>query len=41
MFHKYSDNVPHTLTLITTEFGKRIGGYSHFSWNCSADSAYV
>ena len=31
-FHKKCDNVEDTLTLIQTEFGKVIGGYTHKAW---------
>ena len=34
-FHKLCDDNTHTLTLIETEFGKIIGGYSPLSWNSS------
>ncbi len=32
-FHKKCDNIEHTLTLVRTEFGKTIGGYSKYKWN--------
>ena len=31
-FHQKCDNKADTLTLIRTEFGKTIGGYSHYEW---------
>lgn len=34
-FHKCCDNVTQTLTLIKTEYGKVIGGYTPLSWNSS------
>ena len=41
-FHKCCDSIPNTLTLIRTEFGKIIGGFSPNPWksdgSTSADS---
>jgi hypothetical protein len=34
-FHLYCDNVPHTLTLIRTEFNRTIAGYTPLTWNSS------
>ena len=31
-FHKMCDNVPNTLVLVETEFGKVIGGFSTSPW---------
>lgn len=31
-FHKKCDNIPDTLTIIQTEFGKIIGGYTPLIW---------
>lgn len=31
-FHKTCDNVPNTLLLIETEFGRVIGGFSSLTW---------
>jgi hypothetical protein len=32
-FHEKCDDVEDTLTLVRTEFGKAIGGFSHYKWN--------
>jgi hypothetical protein len=34
-FHKVCDEIPHTLTIIETEYGKVIGGYTPLPWNSS------
>lgn len=34
-FHKKCDNIPQTITLIETEYGKVIGGYTPLAWNSS------
>ena len=34
-FHEKCDNKRDTLTLVRTEFGKTIGGYSHYPWDSS------
>lgn len=34
-FHELCDGVSHTLTLLKTEFGKTLGGYTPLSWNSS------
>ena len=39
-FHKKCDNIADTLTLVKTEFGKVIGGFSHYAWN-AAKQKYV
>lgn len=31
-FHQFCDGVPHTLTIIATEFGKTIAGYTPLTW---------
>ena len=31
-WHEKCDHIPHTLTIIETEFGKVIGGYTSFNW---------
>ena len=33
IFHKKCDNIADTFTLVKTEFGKIIGGYTHYKWN--------
>ena len=40
-FHKYCDNTSDTLTLVTTEFGKTIAGFTHYAWNEVANTNYV
>lgn len=32
-FHHKCDNIEDTLTLVKTEFGKIIAGYTHYPWN--------
>ena len=39
-FHQYCDNKNDTLVLIRTEFGKTIGGYTHYPW-ISSNGEYV
>ena len=34
-FHEKCDNKRDTLTLVRTEFGRTIGGYSHYPWQSS------
>jgi hypothetical protein len=34
-FHKKCDNIPDTFTLVETEYGKIIGGYTPLCWNSS------
>ena len=31
-FHEKCDNQEDTLVLVRTEFGKTIGGYTHYPW---------
>ena len=40
-FHQKCDNKKDTLTLIRTEFGKTIGGYSHYEWNSNFGGNWV
>ena len=35
-FHYFCDNTPHTFTLIKTEFGNVIAGYTPLAWNSSS-----
>ena len=37
-FHDMCDNIPHTLTLVRTEFKKTIAGYTPLMWNQNTDS---
>jgi hypothetical protein len=39
-FHEHCDGTEDTLTLVRTEFGKTIAGYSHYKWN-AANSNWV
>jgi hypothetical protein len=32
-FHNRCDNIPHTLTLVENEYGKKLGGYTPLVWN--------
>ncbi len=32
-FHEKCDNIPHTLTLCETVYGKVIGGFTHLAWD--------
>ena len=32
-FHEHCDNIENTLTLIRTEFGMTIGGFTRYKWN--------
>jgi hypothetical protein len=32
-FHDHCDKIHDTFILARTEFGKTIGGYSHYMWN--------
>ncbi len=38
-FHQKCDNIPNTLTLVRTEFGKTIAGFTKYTWN--SVNAYV
>ena len=40
-WHEKCDHIPHTLTIIETEFGKVIGGYTSFSWYKDTTNHYV
>ena len=40
-FHKKCDNIEHTLTLIRTEFGRTIAGYTPLKWNQVASGNYA
>ena len=35
-FHKHCDNIEDTLVLVNTEFGKVIGGFTHYPWKSPA-----
>ena len=37
-FHQSCDNKEDTLVLVQTEFGKTIGGYTHYPWKSSGRS---
>ena len=32
-FHEKCDNTPDTLTIVRTEFGKTVAGFTHYTWN--------
>lgn len=36
-FHNICDNIPHTLTICETEFGKIVGGYTPIPWQTLED----
>ena len=36
-FHEKCDGISNTLTLIWTEFGKKIGGFTPLDWNSCQD----
>ncbi len=40
-WHEKCDHIPHTLTIIETEFGKVVGGYTSFSWYKDTTNHYV
>lgn len=37
-FHNKCDNIPNTLTIVRTEFGKTIAGFTKYTWNTAKDS---
>jgi hypothetical protein len=39
-FHAHCDNTEDTLTLVRTEFGRALAGYSHYTWN-AVSKGYV
>jgi hypothetical protein len=40
-FHAKCDNLEDTLTIVRTEFGKIIAGYSHYKWNDRGRDGHV
>jgi hypothetical protein len=40
-FHAHCDNTEDTLTLVRTEFGRALAGYSHYTWNAVSSGSYV
>ena len=40
-FHQRCNNKNDTLVLIRTEFGKTIGGYTHYPWKSLSNCTYV
>ena len=32
-FHEHCDNIENTLTLVRTEFGKTVGGFTKYKWS--------
>lgn len=41
IFHQKCDNIPNTLTIVKTHFGKIIGGFTKYTWNQVEDKHYV
>lgn len=39
-FHKLCDDIPHTLTIVKTGFGKTIAGYTPLPWKSSPETEY-
>jgi hypothetical protein len=37
-FHAHCDDAEDTLTLVCTEYGKILAGYSHYKWNAVSDN---
>ena len=40
-FHEHCDNIENTLTLVRTEFGKTVGGFTKYKWNQVSSCSYV
>ena len=40
-FHQHCDNKKDTLLLVKTEFGKIVGGFTHYPWTSDEDGSYV
>ena len=40
-FHQKCDNVADTLTIVRTEFGRTIAGFTKYTWNTVKDGNYV
>ena len=40
-FHNKCDNIEHTFTLIRTEFGRTIAGYTPLKWNQVANKNFA
>lgn len=34
-FHQICDNIPHTFTVLKTQFGKILAGYTPITWNAA------
>lgn len=39
-FHTFCDLIPNTLTIVRTEFGEKIGGFTPLQWNQARDGHY-
>jgi hypothetical protein len=39
-FHQFCDGVPHTLTLLTTEYGKTLAGYTPLIWESPSSEKF-
>jgi hypothetical protein len=40
-FHAKCDHIEDTLVLVRTEYGKTIGGFTHYKWNKDLSGTYV
>lgn len=40
-FHQKCDNIPNTLTIVRTEFGKTIAGFTQYTWNSVGSGNYL
>ncbi len=39
-FHQKCDNIPNTLVIVRTEFGKTIGGFTQYAWNAASNNYF-
>ena len=40
-FHKHCDNIANTLTVVRTEFGKTVAGFTSYAWNSPNKNFWV
>ena len=40
-FHKFCDDIEDTLTVVRTEFGKTVAGFTHYPWNSPNKNGWV
>lgn len=40
-FHQICDGIPNTITIIKTEFGRTIAGYTPLTWNASPSGTHA